>query len=226
MKKSVVLLHLFLLFLANNSIFAQSTFGIDLQKSSTITIHGTTNLISFKLTQKGDKLSKRNFLITATQNQNKILLSQNEHTILVKDFTSDNKMALRDFMKLVKATTYPSFSVKLESFEIDPKGNNKDLSKAIVSVDLTITGKTKHYNISVNSIHDGDIYKLNGIKKINIRDFGLEPPVEMLGLIRVNEWINIDFDIICKITIDKASQELNASTNPLSGTGKLTEYPF
>jgi len=226
MKKSVVLLHLFLLLLANNSIFAQSTFGIDLQKSSTITIHGTTNLISFKLTQKGDKLSKRNFLITATQNQNKILLSQNEHTILVKDFTSDNKMALRDFLKLVKATTYPSFSVKLESFEIDPKGNNKDLLKAIVSVDLTITGKTKHYNISVKSIHDGDIYKLNGIKKINIRDFGLEPPVEMLGLIRVNEWINIDFDIICKITIDKASQELNASTNPFSGNGKLTAYPF
>jgi len=226
MKKLLVLLYLFLLILANNSIFAQATFGIDLQKNSTITIHGTTNLISFKLTQKGDKLTKRNFLITATQNQNKILLSKNEHTIQVKDFTSDNKMALRDFMKLVKANVYPSFSVKLDYFEIDPNGNNKDLSKATVSVDLTITGKTKHYNIQVKSIHEGDIYKLNGIKKINIRDFGLEPPVEMLGLIRVNEWINIDFDIICKITIDKASQELNASTNPLSSHGKITDYPF
>ena len=226
MKRLVVLLYLFLLIFANNSIFAQTTFGIDLQKSSSITIHGTTNLISFKLTQKGDKLAKRNFSITATQNQNKILLSQNEHTIQVKDFTSDNKMALRDFMKLVKSNVYPSFSVKLDYFEIDPKGNNKDLSKATVSVDLTITGKTKHYSIPVKSIHEGDIYKLNGIKKINIRDFGLEPPVEMLGLIRVNEWINIDFDIICKITIDKASQQLNASNNPLSGNGKLTEYPF
>jgi len=222
MKKSVVLIVLFILILANNSIFAQATFGIDLQKSSTITIHGTTNLISFKLTQSGEKLAKRNFNIIATQNQNKISLSQNEHIIQVKDFTSDNKMALRDFMKLVKATVYPSFRVKLNYFEIDSKGNNKDLSKATVSVDLTITGKTKQYIIPVKSIHEGDIYKLNGKTKINIRDFGLEPPVEMLGLIRVNEWINIDFDINCKITIDKASKEINATNFPVSALDRVT----
>ena len=216
MKKTIVLFLFFLFILANNLIFAQATFGIDLQKSSSITIHGTTNLISFKLTQSGEKLAKRNFNIIATQNLNKIQLGQNEHVIQVKDFTSDNKMALRDFMKLVKANVYPSFSVKLDYFEIDPNGNNKDLSKATVSVDLTITGKTKHYNIQVKSIHEGDIYKLNGIKKINIRDFGLEPPVEMLGLIRVNEWINIDFAINGKITIDKASQEINAMNSQVS----------
>ena len=197
MNKLLILVLFFIL--TSNSLSAQSSLGVDIQKNSVITINGTTNLVSFKLTQSGDKLLKRSFILTATQNQNRIVLSQNEHTIFVKDFNSDNKMALRDFLKLVKADIFPSFHVKLNYIEIDSKDNNKDLSKAIVSVDLTITGKTKQYNIPVKSNHEGDIYNLRGNKKINIRDFGLVPPIEMLGLIRVNEWIDIDFDINCKI---------------------------
>jgi len=197
MKKLFILIQLLVLIF--NTVSAQDSIGVDIQKNSTITINGTTNLLSFKLIQRGDKLLKRNFLITATQSQNKILLSQNEHTIIVKDFNSDNKMALRDFLKLVKADIYPTFNVKLNYFEVDPKDNSKEITKALVSVDLTITGKTRQYYIAVKSNHEGDVYNLRGNKKINIRDFGLVPPIEMFGLIRVNEWINIDFDIICKI---------------------------
>jgi len=197
MKKLFILIQLLVLIF--NTVSAQDSIGVDIQKNSTITINGTTNLLSFKLIQRGDKLLKRNFLITATQSQNKILLSQNEHTIIVKDFNSDNKMALRDFFKLVKADIYPTFNVKLNYFEVDPEDNSKEITKALVSVDLTITGKTRQYYIAVKSNHEGDVYNLRGNKKINIRDFGLVPPIEMFGLIRVNEWINIDFDIICKI---------------------------
>ena len=197
MKKLFILIQLLVLIF--NTVSAQDSIGVDIQKNSTITINGTTNLLSFKLIQRGDKLLKRNFLITATQSQNKILLSQNEHTIIVKDFNSDNKMALRDFFKLVKADIYPTFNVKLNYFEVDPEDNSKEITKALVSVDLTITGKTRQYYIAVKSNHEGDVYNLRGNKKIDIRDFGLVPPIEMFGLIRVNEWINIDFDIICKI---------------------------
>jgi hypothetical protein len=197
MKKLFILIQLLVLIF--NTVSAQDSIGVDIQKNSTITINGTTNLLSFKLIQRGDKLLKRNFLITATQSQNKIVLSQNEHTIIVKDFNSDNKMALRDFLKLVKADIYPTFNVKLNYFEVDPKDNSKEITKALVSVDLTITGKTRQYYIAVKSNHEGDVYNLRGNKKIDIRDFGLVPPIEMFGLIRVNEWINIDFDINCKI---------------------------
>ena len=197
MKKLFILIQLLVLIF--NTVSAQDSIGVDIQKNSTITINGTTNLLSFKLIQRGDKLLKRNFLITATQSQNKIVLSQNEHTIFVKDFNSDNKMALRDFFKLVKADIYPTFNVKLNYFEVDPEDNSKEITKALVSVDLTITGKTRQYYIAVKSNHEGDVYNLRGNKKIDIRDFGLVPPIEMFGLIRVNEWINIDFDINCKI---------------------------
>ena len=207
MKKISFLFALFTLTIFQLS--AQITFYVDIQKNSSITINGTTNLLSFKLTQSGDRLAKRNFSISATQIQNKIVLSQNEHSISVNDFNSKNKLALRDFLKLVKSDIYPTFRVKLNYFEIDPKMINKDQSKANASIELTITGRTKQYNIPITSNREGDSYIIKGTEKLNIRDFGLIPPVEMMGLIRVNEWISIDFNIVCKINTYKNYPETN-----------------
>jgi hypothetical protein len=36
---------------------------------------------------------------------------------------------------------------------------------------------------------------------MTIRDFGIEPPVALLGLVRVSEWIEIDFDLVCEYKI-------------------------
>jgi len=217
---------LFILFLLSftvlNASFTQTTVSVNVQKNSSITINGTTNLLSFRLSQSGDKLTNRNFIVTAVQTKNKIILSQNQHSILVADFTSNNKMALRDFLTLVKSNTYPAFHIQLNYFEIQSNTDNVDFSKGNVSVNLTITGKTKKYNIPINSNHEGDLYTLNGTEKIDIRDFGLVPPIEMMGLIRVNEWINIDFNIICKITSFKASPELNASNVIHSGNSDFS----
>lgn len=200
-----------LLFLTCSSFFAQSTFSVELQKNSSLTINGTTNILPFKLSQSGDKLTKRNFIITATQNQNRIILNQNQQSIFVKSFNSENKMALRDFLKLVKADNYPNFHIQLNYFEMLPNVKTTDIAKANVSVNITITGKTKQINIPITSHQDGDLYTLNGNEKINIKDFGLSAPVVMMGLIRVNDWINIDFHIVCKITPYNPSQATNTA---------------
>lgn len=77
---------------------------------------------------------------------------------------------------------------------------------------ITITGITKQYCFPISSDSDGENYFLNGRKNISIRDFGLIPPVEMMGLIKVSEWIDLDFHIVCKIALNKADQ--TAYNNP------------
>jgi len=210
MKKILVILQFLLL--TCSSIFAQSTFSVELQKNSSLTINGTTNVLPFKLTQSGAKLPNRNFIITATQNKNKIVLNQNQQLIYVKSFSSDNKMALRDFLKLVKADDFPNFQIQLNYFELSPTVKSADIARANVSVNITITGKTKQINIPITSHQDGEFYTLNGNEKINIKDFGLTAPVVMLGLIRVNDWINIDFHIVCKIMPYNSAQALNTAS--------------
>jgi hypothetical protein len=201
MKKFSSIILLIVLFL--NSVSSQTNVKIDLMKNSWLAIYGTTNILPFKLTHNGEKLLGKSITITATQNQNKLYLSQNQLAIQVKNFSSDNPMALRDFMKLIKSDTYPSIKAQLNYIETLP-GNEKDLyTKGIAQVNITITGVTHQYSIPVSSNKHGEYISVVGGKKINIRDFGLEPPIEMMGLIKVNEWISINFRMVCKLTFNK-----------------------
>lgn len=203
MKKCIGLL--LILCIISVNLASQTAVKVDLMKNSWLAINGTSNVIAFKLLHNGEKLLGKSFSMTATQNQNKLYLSQNQLAIQVKNFTSDNPMALRDFMKLIKSDKFPTIKAQLNYIETQP-GNDKELySKGVASVSITITGITHQYNIPVSSNKQGDLISVSGGKKINIRDFGLEPPVEMLGLIKVSEWISIDFRMVCKLTLSKDS---------------------
>lgn len=198
MKKTIFIV--LLNFASYLALFSQTNVSINLQRNSSITINGTTNLLPFSLTQSGEKLTNRNFTISALQSQNKIILSENEHSIEVRKFNSSNKMALRDFLKLVKSDTYPYIQIQLNYIENQQASISDDYLKGNASVSITITGIKKQYIIPISSNKSGDFFTFKGKKRLNIKDFGLIPPIEMLGLLRVNEWIDIDFNLICKIT--------------------------
>jgi hypothetical protein len=201
MKKFISLILLFVLF--TGILHSQTTVKVDLMKNSWLAINGTTNIIGFKLIHNGEKLLGKSITMNATQSQNKIYLSQNQLVIQVKNFSSNNPMALRDFMKLIKSDTYPTIKTQLNYIETSP-GNEKDLySKGNASVNITITGITKQYVIPVSSNKHGEYISVAGGKEISIRDFGLEPPIEMMGMIKVSEWININFNMNCKLTFNK-----------------------
>lgn len=198
-----------LILIASQSLSSQTIVSFDLQKNSSLTIYGSTNLLSFKLLINGEKLPRQNFTITATQNLNRTILSENLLSIDVKDFTSDNKMALRDFLKLIKSDIYPNLQVQLNSLEILPDqkisknfqiAQSAESAYGIATVSITITGVTKQYSVPITFDREGNLYSVDGNKKISIRDFGLIPPVQIMGLIKVSEWIEVHFHIIGKIS--------------------------
>ena len=198
-----------LILIASQSLSSQTIVSFDLQKNSSLTIYGSTNLLSFKLLINGEKLPRQNFTITATQNRNRTILSENLLSIDVKDFTSDNKMALRDFLKLIKSDIYPNLQVQLNSLEILPDqkisknfqiAQSAESAYGIATVSITITGVTKQYSVPISFDREGNLYSVDGNKKISIRDFGLIPPVQIMGLIKVSEWIEVHFHIIGKIS--------------------------
>jgi len=202
---------IFLILIASQSLSSQTIVSFDLQKNSSLTIYGSTNLLSFKLFINGEKLPRQNFTITATQNRNRTILSENLLSIDVKDVTSDNKMALRDFLKLIKSDIYPNLQVQLNSLEILPDqkisknfqiAQSAESAYGIATVSITITGVTKQYSVPITFDREGNLYSVDGNKKISIRDFGLIPPVQIMGLIKVSEWIEIHFHIIGKISFD------------------------
>jgi len=207
MKKFKCLILIFVLF--TGLLHAQTTVKVDLLKNSWLAINGSTNVVGFKLIHNGEKLLGKSITMTANQNQNKIYLSQNQLAIQVNNFSSDNVMALRDFKKLIKSDAYPQIKVQLNYIEALPGNEKGAYSKGNASVNITITGVTHQYSIPVSSNSQNEYISVVGGKKINIRDFGLQPPVEMMGLIKVSEWISIDFRMVCKLTIKEATLAQN-----------------
>lgn len=191
---------LVLCFIIFQSAKGQSLLIAEIQKNSSLTISGSTNVVPFKLYQNGDKLSKNKLTVATTFVQNKIFLSQNQLSVVVKNFASPNFMALKDFLSLIKSDKYPTLQIQINYLDIDSNSESGTAFKGNALVSITITGITRNYSIPISSKNNGEIYCVDGNKRLSIRDFGLTPKSRMMGLIKVSEWINIDFYMICKIT--------------------------
>ncbi|MFA5046484.1 MAG: YceI family protein [Paludibacter sp.] len=182
-------------------LIGQTIVTVELQKSSSLTIHGSTNLSKFKLIQSGEKMQRKAQNSILTQVQNRINLSQNQFPVALKNFSSDNIVALRGFLNLMRWEEYPNIIIQLNYFQIQAAPDKTQATAVKANLNFTITGVTKTYNIPISATSTGNQYHIDGNLNINIRDFGLEPPVTMMGLIKANEWINVDFHLNFKITI-------------------------
>lgn len=170
--------------------------NVEVKKNSTLAINGTTNVVNFRLFQSSENFIKKNLFITASQTKNKLYLSETQLTVPVKRFNSSNKMALRDFYKLLKSDEYPTMQIQLNYIEL-PSTTSRVTGNAVV--DVTITGVTKKYSFPIIAVKTGDDYTFKVKKDINIRDFGLVPPVQMMGMLKVDEMININMNMVCNI---------------------------
>lgn len=191
---------------------AQTAVNLILQKNSYISIKGNSNIVPFSLFQQGDKFISHNKTFTALQNQNKLIFNQSQLAIGVNNFSSDNRLALRDFKKLMKSDIYPNLQIHIQHIDLLPNALNAKLLKGTALINITITGVTKQYLIPITSNYKGDITIIDGKKDINIRDFGLTPPEELMGLVKVSEWININFRLNCKISVEDSTNDFASNT--------------
>lgn len=201
MKRSSLLLLLQLL--SGVSAGAQTPVRVDLYTGGKLSIDGSTNIVPFHIYQSSDQLfSKQTIRFVATKAEDKIYLSDNQLLIQVKAFRSDNPMALHDFLKLIQSDKYPLIKVELCHIDGMVSKDRKARSGGNALINITITGVTCQYSLPVTSdMVDGRII-ISGRKQLNIRDFGLQPPQIMMGLIKVSEFITIDFHFPCNIELD------------------------
>lgn len=195
-------------FISSLSTTAQTLVSAEIQKNSSLTINGSTNIIPFKIYQNGDRLSRSKMSVVTTQNQNKIFVSQNQLSVIVKNFDSNNTMALKDFLKMLKSDLYPTLQVQLNYLDIQPISEKGKMYNGQALVNITITGITKSYSIPITFVSNSNTYTVDGSRKLSIRDFGLAPVSKMMGAIKVSEWIDIDFHIVCKIATDPVLAKL------------------
>lgn len=137
--------------LTTGAVVAQTSsavVAVDVNKNSSLSINGSSNIVNFTLTQSSENFIQKNMIITASQNDKKLYLSENRLIVPVKRFTSSNKMALRDFYKLLKSDEYPTMDIHLNHIDLP---ENPKLATGVAVVDVTITGVTKKYQFPIKT---------------------------------------------------------------------------
>lgn len=188
-------LFLVLIILPSYSIFGEGR--ISLHRDSKLAIHGSTNLITFSLNQDGEDILNKNLKYKISKIQNKFYSSIKSLRISVGKFKSNNPIAEAEFYKMMEITKYPTLTIELIHFE---PSADKPKNKGTAKVNITIKGVCKTYDIELYTVVKNNEISLKGEKELSIREFGIEPPTAMLGLIKVSEWIKINFDLLCEIT--------------------------
>lgn len=99
--------------------------------------------------------------------------------------------------KTLKAEKYPQITYEyLSTLSADSKG---DLSTVKVNGNLTIGGVSKPTELilKITNLSNGDV-QIKGSRKILMSNYGIKPPSFMAGAIKVEDEIEISFDVSLK----------------------------
>ena len=188
-------MHRPILFLVCLLVFAeiksQQKLFVEISERSEVNIQGTSNVVPFRFTQKLNAFTSKQQTIQLKQSGRNFLIHNNEIKIPVKGFESENNMALRDFKKLLNIQKYPNILLNIKQLCFSDCNSKSEKYQLNIPVEITIANQSKLYYINLDILSKNQTLNIKASKRINIKDFGLEPPVTMMGLIKVSEWIEI-----------------------------------
>ncbi|SFE98299.1 YceI family protein [Thermophagus xiamenensis] len=187
------LIPLFFVFLTYD-VIAQSDIDINTQPifntetegcKDFIKIDGSTNVNQFYFIQKLDDNPR---VVKSKNPSNDVLILK----IPAHDFEPSNPMMYKDFLDFIKAKEFPYIDITIffDNLRL-PVGNT---TTVVPKIKVGLAGHTQTYEIPgyVNECLDKELH-IKGKVKINLKDFGLEPPSKFLGMVKVRQEVFINF---------------------------------
>lgn len=152
---------------------------------SEIVIKGQSNVNRFQCHYNQDLVHSEITVTHFTKNQTTFL---NNAIIEIKSegFDCAHKMITRDLKSVLKSHEYSNIVVVINEII---ETNTGMIAKVIIE----IAGVEKKYTFPV--IFDANENNVKGELKIDIKDFKLKAPKKILGLIKLNEEVAINFNL-------------------------------
>lgn len=167
-----------------------SSYYYDLLENSTISITGSTNVNHFVCSntyiEKQDKDQPFSFAKTKVGYDLegvKLLISS-------EDFRCKIPGMAKDMKELLQADNFPFVGFEINHIQL-PGGKY-----GTASATLTIAGVESIGLIDFEVEKVGNQLKIHGSTPLFLSSFNIEPPTKMLGMIKVQDQIEIEFDII------------------------------
>jgi hypothetical protein len=162
--------------------------------SSSITIAGSTNVNKYKCVI-GKYTGSDTLSLTAERGKGAYFrkgLVKLEASL----FDCEKQMITKDFAETIQAKKYPYITINFISFERAPEFKESEepfrgrFTITLANVAVPSDVRCKIVKDKNNLIH------LRGWHLFKFSDFNLEPPTKMMGLIKVEEMITVDFHLV------------------------------
>jgi polyisoprenoid-binding protein YceI len=107
-------------------------------------------------------------------------------TVPVEDFTCPDDEMLEHLLEALRAEEFPEITFRLDGYQASGQG-------AVTTGTLTILDATQEVTLVLFLTPSGSGVQMEGEVALDMTDYGVEPPVVMLGLMRVRPRIQIQF---------------------------------
>ena len=135
--------------------------------------------------------SKLDTLAYTTDNDGcMIFFKANSMNLPVNQFDCANKMINKDFSEVLQADKHPNIQIQFVALERWTGAPNIGGTAYI-----TLAGVTKPFTIHYDVNSTARNLLLKGHQKISFSDFGLKAPEKMMGLIKVQDNLEVEFHL-------------------------------
>lgn len=174
------------------------SYLVRIARESYLIINGYTNFNNFSCIYEGD-FYRDTLTVKAVSDGDHVTLSDARLLLKTDLFDCHNPGMNEDFRDLLNSGKYPFIRIQV----VDINKNQQEINARLVSlndkkyillkVSIQIAGEENTYDLPVEILKKNNGLFYSGRLNLNIRDFGLVPPVKMFGLVRVKEFVSIDF---------------------------------
>lgn len=190
MKKLLLVVMLLFMGAFSNAQNGFHNVNVKVLPSSQLAINGDTNINKFECTFNTSYLQKEQE-ITYSRKDSIMEFTGALLKLHTKGFDCGNKGINQDFHDLIKSDKYPEILLEISKVRLRTK------TFGVATICITMAGKQKFYEVPVN-IKNGETAQFQGELELNIKDFNLEPPKKLFGIIVVKDDIEISFDLKVK----------------------------
>lgn len=169
-----------------------SEYNIRIYDESKLKIHGASNVNTFSFEYDPEYLQD-DMCVTVKSNSDRISFENAILNLKVRGFDSGNRIMNNDLYELLKADLHPSVTIEFQS--VVPKMKGAHHKSLYLNAKVRLAGQVHNELIEVNPQKLDEHFHYNGIAKLNLRNYCIEPPVKFMGLVKVHEELTINFDL-------------------------------
>ncbi len=159
-------------------------------------VNGSTNINNFSCIVADDRPFDT---LTCVTNKDASVTMNGEISLDIYNFDCHNPLMTADLRKTLKAKEFPKMKIQFLSLNKYPemKGVQENING---QVKIELSGVIKSYEVNYKFIlDDKKVLQLIGNRRVNFSDFNLTPPRKLGGIIRVNDVLDVEFNLKIKV---------------------------